>query len=552
MTEYDIEKGFQGLVTLVLFIIVLGPIYSFFLYRIRKNILKRIDKLMSINVSQDQIINKRQLKEIPATSKIQFNKLNVDSHLLEASSNRSKAVYKIRKTYHKRLLLEFVFLFLYFLIIYDFTTYVYDIYYELSLEYQTIQNRALIEKDLNSLSELAIMNWPLLNYTEWIYNFASLFLLTIKILIGWLALSFIGSYYRFSAYKNKFSNAIKPLWNVIAYLIVAKWRFPLYFVLVIMGFLLSTLTLIHSHDLDGGGYLFNRTLLFIAIFTVHLITYRLITIRSRKQSNIKLLILRVFGMYKVSQNIFTKLATYWQLFGSYFTIVDKSFYQVYWKQKYNSNIGVFVFFTLTMFSVFGMLGSKIDQRTNSSISAIFALLAVFSLIFPIIYIGRYNKRKIKRDIINSSNNLDERLEKLIVRPKNIDHSFKEVPLLCYNDTWKMAVDKLSKTVNIILMDLRGFSETNAGCEYEVNFLFDHVHIDKIIFITDSNSVATIEALLIAQWEVLIETSPNLNLNNPKLNIYVTENLKDRNIETQGILDAILYYGIKNERIKKIN
>jgi WD40 repeat protein len=529
-------EALKGYLYILILSIIMAFVSSFILIRIRKVMIRKIRTLMYKNVNQldEEVGDESQIKEIRSTTELQFVEFNADSNVLDASLARKKVISDLKMKHYYGLLIDLVFMVCYYFIARNislvFTDYFYGNYPLANLQ--------------NTNDGIGLDNSVLtIVYSSIVFKFFAL------LIVVWIILKFIGSFYRFRAYKNKFANALKPLWNLVSNLFVSRWGFPLYFLLIIsgstlfIGILAKLNTLPAAIEKSVSFYAFTL----IIVIVVHLLLKFRRMLKSRNQSNLKLLILRVFGKYKVSQNIFTGLAHFWQLFGFYFTVVDKSFYQVYFKKKFNSNLGVFVFISIILFYSFAIIGISIDQKMESPIGSIFAMLAIFSLIWPLIFVYYYNSKKIKQDVISSENSLIARLKKLQQKPTKFDQRFKEVPVLCYNDTWKMAVSKLSKFSEIVLMDLRGMSETNKGCEYEVNFLFDHVPLENIMFITDSESVPNIKKLLTQQWEMLLETSPNLDDTTPNIKIYITSNLKDSKKETQGILDTLLYYALRSNK-----
>lgn len=545
MGQTEINQYFLGLVALIIIPIILSPIYYFFLFRMRKVMLARIKKLMSKNIDPNNIEFKDEpvLKEIPAPSELQFLKFNANSLLAEANTTRKKTLSIIRGKYQKRLIFEVPFLILYLIIVQavsDRSNYFYEIIREFA-----VLNDYPFEANMIQMNNLILLVIEPVNY----------FLFATKILIVWLLLKFIGAYYQYSAYINKFINSAKPIWKFISYLFVSRWGLPLYIVLILSGVWMLICSVIFLNFLPENltselDYAVNRFtnyfFLFISVVVMHVVTVFLLKIRGRSQSNRKLLILRVFGQHGLSQNLFSKLGSYWQMFGSYFTVIDDSFYQLYWKKKFNSNIGVYIFFSIILFASFGAIGNNFEEEIGVTKTNFIVFLCAISLIIPLIIIYYYNSIKIRQDVISSEERLKVILHNTLHNPIRMDGSFKEVPVLCYNDTWRMAVDRLSKVADIIAMDLRGYSETNKGCEYEVNFLFDHVQINKILFLTDSESIDIIEELLVKQWKMLLETSNNLKVKRPEVALYITAGQKDTEKETQGILDVLLYYAIKND------
>lgn len=515
---------------------ILLLVYTIILALIRKKILNKIFRLMSKNVDQDntEIIYLPDTKEVATNERLQFIKLNVDSELMEANHTRKEKVSILKRDYYKRVLFEFIFLILYYLI--GLKLIIFYGGYKL--------DDAYIEPEVD-LYHFNALGGLVPTFAFW--------------LIIWTLIKFLGSVYRFRAYKNKLFNILKPIWSFIYYLFISRIGFPLYLLFGISGIalIIKILTSFNTFKVNTQQTIYIYLPLFIAVALIHLYVLNYFRKKSRFRPNIKLLILRVFGEDLVSKNIFTKLARYWQLFGSYFTVVDKSFYRVYWKRAFNRNIGIFIFLNIVVIVVFGTIMGELQMKLGkeSATVDIFGYMLLICLCIPFFLINYYSRQKIKKDLISSEVRLIERLKELQKNPTNIDHSFKSVPLLCYNDTWKMAVNKMSKIVDMILMDLRGFSESNKGCEYEVNFLFDHVPIEKILFITDLDSLSMIENLLVKQWEMLIETSPNLNVFNPKVKIYITSKLGAENVltlnkvkskDTQAIVDTLLYYAKSKE------
>ena len=88
-----------------------------------------------------------------------------------------------------------------------------------------------------------------------------------------------------------------------------------------------------------------------------------------------------------------------------------------------------------------------------------------------------------------------------------------------------------------MMDLRGFSDENKGCEYEVDFLFDNVTLSRIVFVANDKSVDAVKKLIKERWEKLLNSSPNLNNKSPKALLYIASSENEK--EIQGIIDILL-------------
>ena len=58
---------------------------------------------------------------------------------------------------------------------------------------------------------------------------------------------------------------------------------------------------------------------------------------------------------------------------------------------------------------------------------------------------------------------------------------------CYDDTWKMVLLRLVHESDAVLMDLRGFSRSNAGCVFEIQELARLVPLVRVVFIVDGRT-----------------------------------------------------------------
>ena len=109
--------------------------------------------------------------------------------------------------------------------------------------------------------------------------------------------------------------------------------------------------------------------------------------------------------------------------------------------------------------------------------------------------------------------------------------------MCYDNTWKLAVATYTQLADAVLMDLRGFSEERKGCAYEVDFLFDNVAVEKVVFLIQPDTVDIVTRLIEERWEYLKVKSPNLKTKDPVITVYIANRENSRDI--QAILDLVL-------------
>jgi len=290
----------------------------------------------------------------------------------------------------------------------------------------------------------------------------------------------------------------------------------------------------------------------------HLSIFLKIRKEAQKESNPGLLILRVFGGKKQTKLTFGRITNFWEHFGSWFTVVDPSFF----KRK-NS---IFTFKTLFTLLIIFFVAVGIGMILETPIEAMLNFLvpdniisqdrlseftSIPGMIIALIVYVQYWRFKISRSYAKDEDDIKSKLSKTIKKPVLMDLSYKSLPMYCYDNTWKLAVHEFIINSSVILMDLRGFSEERKGCEYEVDFLLDTFPINGVLFLVDaSNDIELVRNLILQRWEKLRKNSPNLKLNHPVANIYASTN-NDKN-DVQTIIDLLINASQEIDTIKNSN
>lgn len=82
---------------------------------------------------------------------------------------------------------------------------------------------------------------------------------------------------------------------------------------------------------------------------------------------------------------------------------------------------------------------------------------------------------------------------------------------CDAVSWKHALPRLVQQDNVVLMDVRSFSATNAGCIHELRHLVSSVPLDRFLLIVDNTTdAAFLERILREAWQALPPNSANRN------------------------------------------
>ena len=380
--------------------------------------------------------------------------------------------------------------------------------------------KKLFFADLLVVAIYGLLPW-LWSYTDNYIDEPMYFFYVVVVLI-WIIMRFIGHRNQFKAYRSGVFGFLSPLSKKLFFPFQPLWCQVLLMFLMLLG--LKNVILNFAIGEIGSGVVFLIPIL------VHLYIMWQLRARGRERTNIKLLILRVFFINESSVFTFSNLAKYWKHFGSYFTVADPSFYRVFWKRQYKNNFPVFI---IVVFMIFTQLT---DDQPQDIVITMFAFFTVLLMIGAFFYVKRSTK-KMANKFVHRETQLKQRLADLDQWPVNYDNGFKEFPVMCYDNTWKIGVNTLVKEASVIMMDLRGFSEKNKGCEFEIDFILDHVSVQRILFVCQPEALDLVRRTIMERWDMLAETSPNHQIQTPQATLFITE--KENNKELQHIMDLLL-------------
>jgi len=176
-----------------------------------------------------------------------------------------------------------------------------------------------------------------------------------------------------------------------------------------------------------------------------------------KHQNRRLLLLRVFSLGKLSEQLFDMVSERWRFHGS-----------------------------IQMIAGPDLVTSTIEPHE---------LLDYLS--------GRLNGL-----FINDRQAMERQLEHLDLKP-DFDGRYRVNEFFCYDNTWKMALRRLVGSTDVVLMDLRSFSEHNAGCITEIHALIDLMPLQRIVLLVDDDTDNDfLQRQLTLAWQQMDVNSPN--------------------------------------------
>jgi len=68
-----------------------------------------------------------------------------------------------------------------------------------------------------------------------------------------------------------------------------------------------------------------------------------------------------------------------------------------------------------------------------------------------------------------------------------DGRYRIEEFFCFDNTWKPTLSALVGRASVVLMDLRGFTQANAGCVYELNQLATLGAIGRCVLVVDATT-----------------------------------------------------------------
>lgn len=90
-----------------------------------------------------------------------------------------------------------------------------------------------------------------------------------------------------------------------------------------------------------------------------------------------------------------------------------------------------------------------------------------------------------------------------------DGRYRVEEFFCHDDTWRLTVQQLIGDSDVILMDLRGFTEANRGVRYELATLVELVWLERVVLVVDAGTdMAMVESTIWDAWQHMSSTARN--------------------------------------------
>src|SRR4029453_2815277 len=105
--------------------------------------------------------------------------------------------------------------------------------------------------------------------------------------------------------------------------------------------------------------------------------------------------------------------------------------------------------------------------------------------------------RLRNQFVSDRAHLEQRLADLD-EARDPDGRFRVNEFLCHDDTWQGTLESLLLRSEVVLMDLRGFSQANSGCLYELGKLAEHRRLERTLFVVDGTTDVELLRATLAQ------------------------------------------------------
>ena len=157
----------------------------------------------------------------------------------------------------------------------------------------------------------------------------------------------------------------------------------------------------------------------------------------------------------------------------------------------------------------------------TQIGPVYMLLGGDGLVPELSHAPRVAFGKIDRFIEETEAEVLQRLATFRGRRRTLGY-YRRYTMICSDDVWTFALDRLLERAKIVVVDLCGFTPGSAGLEYEFAVVLDRVPLGRVIFVTGPQTErAAFDAKMRHLWATLPETSVNYSTDEVRMHLAVT-------------------------------
>ncbi len=202
----------------------------------------------------------------------------------------------------------------------------------------------------------------------------------------------------------------------------------------------------------------------------------------------RLLILRVFGLEHNTASLFDMIGSRWPHVGPVVTIVDPSHARFTFRR---SAVALALVIAVPLMLAITLMQEVLSAPTAVSVaSAYYVAWLSMMTVSNVIALRRGSSRNMEA--------VEKRLAYQTVSLFRRTHA--EIRLVAHDDLWQSTMKRLVSWSDVILMDLRGFTEARQGCQYELTHLVHARSLHRVVFLVDETTdVGLFERTVRGAW-----------------------------------------------------
>ena len=229
-----------------------------------------------------------------------------------------------------------------------------------------------------------------------------------------------------------------------------------------------------------------------------------------------LLVLRLFNKPRTTRSAFNNILRFWQYRGPFIILSDITLFHyqdrddygvINWQKKIKTGLRKWLyligFFAIPLY--YGL--QPADSHKQFDFAEYLTIIGCYVLL--VFVLSKIVNRGTFSTVINSTRQIVQNGD--MQKPKRgwFTLAFNGLSIYSQHNDWKEALEWAASQADKVIMDLRGFSQKNEGCRFEIEYLIDHFPLQQVLFWFDHKSdMAYFKELVKSKSRHIYSRSPN--------------------------------------------
>ncbi len=291
-------------------------------------------------------------------------------------------------------------------------------------------------------------------------------------------------------------------------------------------------------------------LVYVLVWWLFLLPERLFMGGSRRSLAKNLLVLRVFGSARRSIFLFNRLQPLWNSLGAVFTISSPD--QVTsvfsgWRPK-RSRVLVVIVLAGTLFyaehqalamtpSLLGF--AKTDEIMLAASAVGLALAGLAFLAVPFQWM-------VQSSFLSDEDAVYRQIMSSVEGPERSGF-YSNTYYSSHDDNWQSTIEGIAGIADVVLIDLRGFTNENRGTAFELAFVVNNFPLENVVALADkSTELDAVEAVLKDASQHMVASSPNAEAGQQDFMVYRRRRLRGKDVFK--VASFLVNNSLRNEKL----